>query len=85
MTASCFIKIDLDGNVLFNPTEYGVNRAGFVIHSAIHREKHEIDCVIHTHTIAGMAVSAMECGLLPSPRPPCASPGSPITTTRAWC
>ncbi len=65
MTASCFIKIDLDGNVLFNPTEYGVNRAGFVIHSAIHREKHEIDCVIHTHTIAGMAVSAMECGLLP--------------------
>lgn len=65
MNASCFIKIDLDGNVLFNPTEYPVNRAGFVIHSAIHREKHEIDCIIHTHTVAGMAVSAMECGLLP--------------------
>ncbi len=65
MHASCFIKLDLDGNELFNPTEYKANRAGFVIHSAIHRAKHEVDCVIHTHSIAGMAVSAMECGLLP--------------------
>ena len=65
MTASCFIKLDLDGNELFNPTEYKANRAGYVIHSAIHRAKHEVDCIIHTHTIAGMAVSAMECGLLP--------------------
>ena len=51
--------------MLFNPTGYGANRAGFVIHSAIHGAKEEIDCIIHTHTIAGMAVSAMECGLLP--------------------
>jgi ribulose-5-phosphate 4-epimerase/fuculose-1-phosphate aldolase len=65
MHASCFIKIDLDGNVLFNPTELGINKAGFVIHSAIHGARHEVDCVIHTHTIAGMAVSAMKCGLLP--------------------
>jgi len=65
MYASGFIKIDLDGNVLFNPTEYGVNQAGFVIHSAVHRARHEVDCVIHTHTLAGMAVSAMKCGLLP--------------------
>ena len=65
MNASCFIKIDLDGNVLFNPTEYDVNQAGYVIHSAIHRARHEVDCVIHTHTIAGMAVSAMKCGLMP--------------------
>ena len=65
MHASCFVKLDLEGNVLFNPTEYGVNRAGFVIHSAIHRARHEVDCVIHTHTVAGMAVSAMKCGLLP--------------------
>ncbi|MBM3521886.1 MAG: class II aldolase/adducin family protein, partial [Alphaproteobacteria bacterium] len=65
MHASCFIKVDLAGDVLFNPTEYGVNRAGYVIHSAIHGAKHEIDCIIHTHTIAGMAVSAMKCGLLP--------------------
>ena len=65
MHASCFVKLDLEGNVLFNPTEYGVNRAGFVIHSAIHRARHDVDCVIHTHTVAGMAVSAMKCGLLP--------------------
>src|SRR5579871_4223599 len=65
MHASCFVKIDLDGNVLFNPTEYGINRAGFVVHSAVHRARHDVDCIIHTHTPAGMAVSAMECGLLP--------------------
>jgi ribulose-5-phosphate 4-epimerase/fuculose-1-phosphate aldolase len=65
MHASCFVKLDLDGNVLFNPTEFGFNKAGFVIHSAIHRARHDVDCVIHTHTVAGMAVSAMKCGLLP--------------------
>src|SRR5256886_7774990 len=36
MVASCFIKLDLEGNVLFNPTEFGFNKAGYVIHSAIH-------------------------------------------------
>ena len=65
ITASSLLKIDLDGNILFNATEYGVNRAGFVIHSAIHAARHDVDCVAHTHTAAGMAVSAMECGLLP--------------------
>jgi ribulose-5-phosphate 4-epimerase/fuculose-1-phosphate aldolase len=63
--ASSLIKIDLDGNVLFNASDYGVNAAGFVIHSAIHMARHDVDCVAHTHTPAGMAVSAMECGLLP--------------------
>ncbi len=65
MHASCMVKIDLEGNVLLDPTGLGVNRAGFVIHSAIHRARHVVDCIIHTHTIAGMAVSAMKCGLLP--------------------
>jgi len=65
VTASSLVKIDLDGNILFNATEHGVNRAGFVIHSAIHAARHDVDCVAHTHTAAGMAVSAMECGLLP--------------------
>jgi ribulose-5-phosphate 4-epimerase/fuculose-1-phosphate aldolase len=65
MHASCFIKLDLAGNVLFNPTEYEINKAGYVVHSCIHAARHDVDCVIHTHTIAGMAVSAMECGLLP--------------------
>ncbi len=65
MHASCFIKLDLAGNILFNPTEYDINKAGYVIHSAIHAARHDVDCVIHTHTVAGMAVSAMKCGLLP--------------------
>ena len=65
MTASCFIKMRHDGEVLFNPTAYEINKAGYVIHSAIHAARHDVDCVIHTHTIAGMAVSAMKCGLLP--------------------
>lgn len=63
--ASSLVKIDLDGNVLLNASDYGVNAAGFVIHSAIHLARHDVDCVAHTHTVAGMAVSAMECGLLP--------------------
>jgi len=71
ITASSLIKIDHDGNVLLKPEygpdlDYGVNRAGFVIHSAIHMGKPKVDCVIHTHTWAGMAVSTMECGLLPN-------------------
>ena len=65
MTASSMIRIDIDGNVLFNATEYGVNQAGYVIHSAIHAARHDVDCIIHTHTLAGMAVSAMKCGIMP--------------------
>lgn len=65
MHASCFVKVDFEGNVLFDPTGLGANKAGFVIHSAIHKARHDVDCVIHTHTLAGMAVSAMKCGLLP--------------------
>ena len=65
MTASSMIRIDIDGNVLFNATEYGVNQAGYVIHSAIHGARHDVGCIIHTHTLAGMAVSAMKCGILP--------------------
>jgi ribulose-5-phosphate 4-epimerase/fuculose-1-phosphate aldolase len=65
MTASSMVKIDLDGNILFNATEYGINKAGYVIHSAIHGARHDVECVIHTHTLHGMAVSAMKCGLMP--------------------
>jgi ribulose-5-phosphate 4-epimerase/fuculose-1-phosphate aldolase len=65
MNASCMIRIDIDGKVLFNPTDYDVNEAGYVIHSAIHAARHDVDCIIHTHTLAGMAVSAMKCGVLP--------------------
>lgn len=65
MHASCFVKVDLSGRALLDPTGLGVNRAGFLIHGAVHRVRHDVDCVIHTHTLAGMAVSAMKCGLLP--------------------
>ena len=65
MTASCMIRIDIDGKVLFNDTGFDVNQAGYVIHSAIHGARHDVDCIIHTHTLAGMAVSAMKTGLLP--------------------
>src|SRR3954469_21112445 len=66
ITASSLVKIDFDGKVVQDSgTGYGINLAGFVIHSAIHRGREDVACVIHTHTPAGMAVSAMECGLLP--------------------
>ena len=69
ITASSLIKIDIDGNILARPDfgdlDYGINKAGYVIHGAIHRHRHDAMCVIHTHTWAGMAVSSLECGLLP--------------------
>jgi ribulose-5-phosphate 4-epimerase/fuculose-1-phosphate aldolase len=66
ITASNLVKIDFDGNIVQKPPfDYGINRAGFVIHAAIHRARHEVDCVIHTHTAAGMAISSLKCGLLP--------------------
>ena len=70
ITASSLLKIDHEGKILAKPDfgdlDYGVNRAGFVIHSAIHMGKPDVACVMHTHTWAGMAVSTMECGLLPN-------------------
>jgi ribulose-5-phosphate 4-epimerase/fuculose-1-phosphate aldolase len=66
ITASSLAKIDLDGEVIWKPdTDYTVNRAGYVIHGAIHRARKDVSCVLHTHTRAGMAVAAMKCGLLP--------------------
>jgi ribulose-5-phosphate 4-epimerase/fuculose-1-phosphate aldolase len=66
ITASSLAKIDLDGNIVWKPdTDYYVNKAGYVIHGAIHRARQDVRCVIHTHTRAGMAVAAMKCGLLP--------------------
>jgi ribulose-5-phosphate 4-epimerase/fuculose-1-phosphate aldolase len=66
ITASSLVKVDLDGNIVQDSgSGYGINRAGFVIHSALHRGRPDVACVIHTHTPAGMAVSAMECGLQP--------------------
>ncbi|HLQ94728.1 MAG TPA: class II aldolase/adducin family protein [Xanthobacteraceae bacterium] len=66
ITASSLVKIDLEGNILWKPeTDYSINKSGYVIHGAIHHARPDVSCVLHTHTRAGMAVSAMECGLLP--------------------
>ncbi|KRB81473.1 aldolase [Sphingomonas sp. Root710] len=66
VTASNLHKIDLDGNFMLRaPGEFGINPAGYIIHSAIHGGRHDAGCVIHTHSRAATAVSAMECGLLP--------------------
>ncbi|WP_448652009.1 class II aldolase/adducin family protein [Pseudomonas fluorescens] len=64
ITASCLVKIGLDGRAI-EPSPYAVNPAGFVIHSAIHGAREDAQCVLHTHTRAGCAVAALECGLLP--------------------
>lgn len=65
ITASNLVRIDARGKVLDDPLELGYNEAGFVIHGCMHEARPEINCVIHTHTRAGVAVSAMKCGLLP--------------------
>src|SRR5258705_1400495 len=58
-------KTDARGNVLDDPTALGYNEAGFVTHGCVHEARPEVNCVIHTHTRAGVAVSAQKCGLLP--------------------
>jgi ribulose-5-phosphate 4-epimerase/fuculose-1-phosphate aldolase len=65
ITASNLVRIDMDGSVLDDPTGMGINHAGFVIHGCVHQARPEINCVLHTHTRAGVAVSAQKCGLLP--------------------
>jgi ribulose-5-phosphate 4-epimerase/fuculose-1-phosphate aldolase len=64
ITASSLIKVDAHGNKL-SPSPYPVNPAGFVIHSAIHAVRHDVTCVLHTHTRDGIAVSTQPAGLLP--------------------
>jgi ribulose-5-phosphate 4-epimerase/fuculose-1-phosphate aldolase len=64
ITASSLVKIDLQGNkVLDSP--YEINPAGFTIHSCIHAAREDVACVIHVHSLNGIAVSAQRGGLLP--------------------
>jgi len=68
--ASSLLKVDLAGAVLWQPEfppglRYKFNPAGFVIHGAIHEAKPGLQCVIHTHSLAGMAVASLKRGLLP--------------------
>jgi ribulose-5-phosphate 4-epimerase/fuculose-1-phosphate aldolase len=64
ITASSLVKIDLQGRKV-QDSPFEVNPAGFVIHSAIHAARHDARCVMHTHTLNGVAVSAQRAGLLP--------------------
>ncbi|EUC13084.1 class II aldolase/adducin family protein [Paraburkholderia hospita] len=64
ITASSLVKIDVNGNPI-GDDRFEVNAAGFTIHSALHQARHDVECVVHLHTTYGMAVAAMECGLLP--------------------
>nr|XP_045375904.1 alpha-adducin [Camelus bactrianus] len=66
VTASSLVKINLQGDVVDRgSTNLGVNQAGFTLHSAIYAARPDVKCVVHIHTPAGAAVSAMKCGLLP--------------------
>jgi ribulose-5-phosphate 4-epimerase/fuculose-1-phosphate aldolase len=64
VTASSLVKVDVEGKVLDNP-EARINRAGFVIHSAIHMGCPDAHFALHTHTVAGIAVATQKDGLLP--------------------
>lgn len=64
ITASSLVKIDLQGRKVMD-SPHPVNPAGFTIHSAIHAARHDIQCVMHTHSLNGVAVSAQKDGVLP--------------------
>jgi ribulose-5-phosphate 4-epimerase/fuculose-1-phosphate aldolase len=64
ITASSLVKIDMQGNKV-SESPWPINPAGFTIHSAIHAARHDVECVLHTHTLNGVAVSAQKNGVLP--------------------
>jgi adducin len=66
ITASSLLKISLDGSIIDNgSTTLGLNQAGYVLHSAIHKSRPDVKCILHAHTPVVSAVSSMKCGLLP--------------------
>ncbi|KAM4053839.1 alpha-adducin isoform 5-T6 [Anomaloglossus baeobatrachus] len=66
VTASSLVKVNLQGDMVDRgSTNLGVNKAGFTLHSAIYAARPDVKCIVHIHTPAGAAVSAMKCGLLP--------------------
>lgn len=64
ITASSLVRIDTAGNKL-DDSPFPVNPAGFTIHSAVHAARHDAQCVLHTHTLNGIAVAAQKDGVLP--------------------
>jgi len=65
MTASCFVVVDVNGDIVYDPTGLGINPGGFTLHSAVHMARHDVQCVMHTHTESTVAVSCMARGVLP--------------------
>lgn len=65
ITASSLVRVDQKGRML-SDTPFTINPAGFVIHSCIHSARHDVECVMHTHTRDGVAVATQACGLLPA-------------------
>ncbi|XP_032636935.1 alpha-adducin isoform X15 [Chelonoidis abingdonii] len=66
VSASSLVKINIQGDIVDRgSTNLGVNQAGFTLHSAIYAARPDVKCIVHIHTPAGAAVSAMKCGLLP--------------------
>ena len=65
ITASSLIAVDPEGHAIEQLEEAKINNAGFTIHSAVHMARDDAQCVMHSHTTAGMAVAAQEQGLLP--------------------
>ena len=64
ITASSLVKVNLQGEIVSETTNF-INPAGFTIHSAIHEARHDVGCVLHTHSLYGVAVSTQKEGLLP--------------------
>jgi ribulose-5-phosphate 4-epimerase/fuculose-1-phosphate aldolase len=64
ITASSLVKVDLDGAII-GESPWEVNGGGFTIHSAVHGARHDLNCVMHLHTNEGIALSMLDCGLLP--------------------
>jgi ribulose-5-phosphate 4-epimerase/fuculose-1-phosphate aldolase len=64
VTASSLVKVDLEGRKV-GDTPHEINPAGFTIHSAVHAAREDAGCVLHVHSVNGVAVAAQEAGLLP--------------------
>ncbi|MFC0266891.1 class II aldolase/adducin family protein [Kushneria aurantia] len=65
VTADNLVTVDLNGELIDDPLDTGINKAGFTIHSAVHAARPDLACVLHTHSVAGVAVSCQQEGILP--------------------
>ena len=72
ITASSLVKVDMQGNVVeAGTTNFGVNQAGFMLHSAIHANRPDLKCILHIHVPSVVAISSSKCGLLPLSQESC--------------